>query len=305
MGNVYLSAPAKEKEFECGESSMKKIRYAAAGMQGWRKSMEDAHISKTDLGEDIHLFAVFDGHGGREVARYAQRHFAEELLKNLNFNSQKYVEALQETFLRMDQIMNTPEGRRELTSLSASGEEQEDYYYESMAGCTANVVLIVKDVIYCANAGDSRSVLCDSGKAVELSEDHKPENSEERERIQAAGGWISDGRINGNLNLSRALGDFEFKKNLALNEKQQLVIAWPDVKVRNLKQSAEYILMGCDGIWESLTNEEMVDYTRKLIKDNQDDLRKSVEDLLEKMVAPDTSTGLGCDNMTCILIKLK
>ncbi len=49
--------------------------------------------------------------------------------------------------------------------------------------------------------------------AVALSEDHKPENELEKKRIEAAGGTVSENRVNGNLNLSRSLGDFEYKQN--------------------------------------------------------------------------------------------
>ena len=54
------------------------------------------------------------------------------------------------------------------------------------------------------------------GEAKELSRDHKPDDKPEKERIVKAGGLVDDGRINGNLNLSRAIGDFEYKsaKNL-------------------------------------------------------------------------------------------
>lgn len=75
------------------------------------------------------------------------------------------------------------------------------------SGCTAVVALIRDDKIYVANAGDSRCVLCQAGKAVDLSFDHKPEDDIERTRIEAAGGKVTnDGRVNGGLNLSRALG---------------------------------------------------------------------------------------------------
>jgi serine/threonine protein phosphatase PrpC len=77
----------------------------------------------------------------------------------------------------------------------------------SHAGCTANVVLITPDWIYCANSGDSRSIAIANKKMVALSEDHKPEDPKEDKRIKKAGGTVEDGRVNGNLNLSRALGD--------------------------------------------------------------------------------------------------
>jgi len=67
--------------------------------------------------------------------------------------------------------------------------------------------------LYIANAGDSRCVISENGKVFELSEDHKPELKSESDRVKKAGGYITDGRINGNLNLSRALGDLEYKKN--------------------------------------------------------------------------------------------
>ena len=81
------------------------------------------------------------------------------------------------------------------------------YEEDSHAGCTANVVLITPDTIYCANAGDSRAVASVNGSAVELSIDHKPLDPGELERITKAGSSVSEGRVNGGLNLSRALGD--------------------------------------------------------------------------------------------------
>lgn len=75
------------------------------------------------------------------------------------------------------------------------------------SGCTAVVALLRGRTLYVANAGDSRCVLSRGGVAVEMSSDHKPEDDPERERIVKAGGKVTcDGRVNGGLNLSRALG---------------------------------------------------------------------------------------------------
>jgi len=84
-------------------------------------------------------------------------------------------------------------------------------------GCTANVIF-VEDMkkIYIANAGDSRCVLARGGKAIPLSFDHKPDNEEERDRIEKAGSTIVEGRVDGNLNLSRSLGDLKYKTNKSL-----------------------------------------------------------------------------------------
>lgn len=75
------------------------------------------------------------------------------------------------------------------------------------SGCTACVALLRKDQLVIANAGDSRCVISRAGKALDLSVDHKPEDTLERTRIEKAGGKVTgDGRVNGGLNLSRALG---------------------------------------------------------------------------------------------------
>jgi len=87
-------------------------------------------------------------------------------------------------------------------------------------------------------------------KVVALSEDHKPDDENELKRIEQAGGIVAEGRINGNLNLSRAIGDLEFKNNKALKANEQLIIAEPDVVMRNFDKTEQFFLMGCDGIWE-------------------------------------------------------
>lgn len=71
--------------------------------------------------------------------------------------------------------------------------------------------MIYKNEVYTANAGDSRSVLCNNGEAIPLSKDHKPDDPEEKRRIIELGGFVNDNRVNGSLNLSRAFGDFEYK----------------------------------------------------------------------------------------------
>jgi protein phosphatase 1G len=80
-------------------------------------------------------------------------------------------------------------------------------------GCTACVALITENEIICANAGDSRCVLSNNGTAVELSIDHKPDLSTEKARIERAGGFVEENRVKGVLNLSRSLGDLEYKQD--------------------------------------------------------------------------------------------
>ena len=80
-------------------------------------------------------------------------------------------------------------------------------------GCTANVVLLTPTRIFCASIGDSRSMLIRKDTFEVLSQDHKPTNPYEKNRIKKAGGRVTNGRINNGLNISRSFGDFAVKNN--------------------------------------------------------------------------------------------
>lgn len=174
-------------------------------------------------------------------------------------------------------------------------------------------MLISKDFIYCANAGDSRSVVGRSSKtnSVEaLSEDHKPDNSEEKARIEAAGGFVEENRVNGSLNLSRSLGDFEYKSNQKKGFKEQMVTCDPEIK-RFARQPNfdEFIILACDGIWDCLTSEEAVARVRKGLGERsaKEKINEVIETMFEEIIATDilSSSGVGTDNMTCIVIEFK
>lgn len=174
------------------------------------------------------------------------------------------------------------------------------------SGCTAVVALVTKEKIFVANAGDSRAILSRNGVAVDLSVDHKPEDPAELKRIQNAGGKvIRDGRVNGGLNLSRALGDHCYKKSADLDAREQMITALPDVVTENIDRSVdEFIVLACDGIWNSMTSQEVVDFVRPLIQKGET-LSSICEKLFDACLAPDTmGDGTGCDNMTCVIVRL-
>lgn len=124
----------------------------------------------------------------------------------------------------------------------------------SFAGCTANVVLITKTEILCANAGDSRAVLGRKGKSKELSIDHKPDTPSEKRRIERANGFVEDSRVNGMLALSRSLGDFEYKGNPILKPEDQIITAYPEVSIEKLSNDCDFVICACDGIWDCMTS---------------------------------------------------
>ncbi|KEP60501.1 UNVERIFIED_CONTAM: protein phosphatase 2C domain-containing protein [Hammondia hammondi] len=176
----------------------------------------------------------------------------------------------------------------------------------SLAGCTAITVFVTPSWIIVGNVGDSRCVLCRGDEAVELSRDHKPQLPEERIRIYAAGGYLEMGRVNGNLNLSRALGDLVYKQDATLPPEKQIVSAVPDVvSVHRDAAKDEFLIIGCDGIWELLSSQEVVDFIRKRIEETPD-LSQILQDLLDSLLSPNPAVfEYGCDNMTAILVDLK
>jgi len=144
-----------------------------------------------------------------------------------------------------------------------------------------------------ANAGDSRAVLCRKSTAIPMSEDHKPDLDREKKRIEKANGMVEDGRVNGILNLSRSLGDLEYKQDKKLTAAEQMITAMPDIKVEKNTDDVEFLIIGCDGIWDCLTNEKAVSIVRKEIWDSTKNkpikakLGKVVSDILDTILAVD------------------
>jgi protein phosphatase 1G len=329
----FLPSPIKEKESEDKENDF--IRYGSSGMQGWRKRMEDAHISELSLGDkkQYNVFGVFDGHGGKEVSQFVKKHFVDELKNNDKFKKGDIKQALQETFLKMDDLMRKEQGKKELEIIANKSKEEDDeqdkrlgtnnkndMFKKFMAssknaenialitGCTACVCVIdeEKKKLYFANAGDSREVLCKKGVAYPMSIDHKPDLDIEKNRIYKAEGWITEGRVKGNLNLSRGFGDLEYKNNNKLKPEEQMITANPDIVEENLTDDCEFIIIGCDGIWDCLTNQEACDYVKKKFQETNK-LSEIIENMMDNIIATDlyNEAGIGADNMTCIVIQFK
>lgn len=290
-------------------------------MQGWRKRMEDAHISDLNLGNNgkINIFGVFDGHGGKEVAQFVKANFSKEFIANKSYQAGNIKNALQENFFRMDTMLQEPSGKTELKRLAKKTKEedekqtagdknkqmelfkqmfdrraQEDCDVALLTGCTASVCVLDEEnkKFWFANAGDSRSVICKNGVAYPMSIDHKPDLEIEKNRIYKADGYVSEGRVKGNLNLSRSLGDMEYKKDTKLPPEDQIITANPDIVCENLTSDVDYIILACDGIWDCLTNQEICDIINERFKKEPDvRISKVIEDIFDKIVAPDISTG--------------
>lgn len=308
---VFLDKPKKEKESESGEGNG--LRYALCSMQGWRVEMEDAHAIRIDLGPSLQncsYFAVFDGHAGDFVSKYISENLIDTIL-NLwlescsneplsKSNSEKKVNEpvavsnltdsleldrfkknVKEGFLKIDSVMRDH-------PKFLSGEER--------SGTTAVTAFVSPEKIIFANCGDSRAVLATSSSVRFGTYDHKPCNEEEKKRIENAGGSVMIRRVNGSLAVSRALGDYDYKNVSGLPPTEQLVSAEPDLSVMDRSDKDEFLILACDGVWDVMTNEEVVSYihSRLLVMEN---LQEVCAELLETCLAKGSR-----DNMSVILI---
>lgn len=428
---TYLSVPVTEKGIEESEDLNDTIPLAwgVVDMQGWRKTMEDAHIAQTDtppppsanVSADAKVFAVFDGHGGAEVARFCQLYLLDVLTNqegwkgdNVNVGA-----ALVSAFHALDDLIDDPDRREEINGLKTekpdsrerrtlersmttpAGNNSEDQImaenvkvissseksdddsdgvsgeigddrldsnetaesegnaesaaglfkkllsinqgaaatvpqsqenivageetvitptriingrqicnlpdHPIHAGCTAVCAVIVGTTLTVANAGDSRVVLCRNDQSTEaMSFDHKPSHQIERNRITEAGGFVNQfGRVNGNLNLSRSIGDLKYKQVPNIAPPDQMITAEPDIKSVTLNPDDEFVILACDGIWDCLTNEEAVKYVLDRI-DTKTPSEIGTE-MLDQIISvdPRVTQGIGGDNMTVMIVDLQ
>eukprot|EP00930_Biecheleria_cincta_P003408 TRINITY_DN104342_c0_g1_i1.p1 TRINITY_DN104342_c0_g1~~TRINITY_DN104342_c0_g1_i1.p1 ORF type:complete len:426 (+),score=64.96 TRINITY_DN104342_c0_g1_i1:107-1279(+) len=373
MGN-YLSEPVKDKHSSTGKGDSHD--WGCSHMQGWRVSMEDAVVTRSDLGQHLRgtaMFAVFDGHGGKEVAKFCEKHMPSVLLEESGRQPDHLNDALENAFHRVDDMLRSEAHQHELIQLKGSndggssssssgvpvarssvaikdslkqdivqakskgGLSKEDAKNMMMkmmllkrmddadpndpicgpadqVGCTAVCVLLTATEIICANAGDSRAVLCRKGRAVPLSEDHKPNDPAERRRIEEAGGTVekiergvmTTYRVNGNLSLSRAIGDLQYKSRKDLPPHKQVVCATPDLHRESITPQDEFIVLACDGIWDVKSSQEVCSFIRRRLI-NKIPISMAIEQLLDSCCTPDPkkTQGLGADNMSCIVVQLK
>jgi protein phosphatase 2C family protein 2/3 len=287
MGDT-LTKPITDKFSGSLEDDRLRVSYSC--MQGWRRGMEDAHAAVLKLVEgndDCSFFGVYDGHCGPNVAIHAGERLPSLLTTMPGFLKKEYPAALKAAYLSIDEEI----ARHETLRVDGSG-------------CTAVSVLITNGQIFCANAGDSRAVLSSTGTAIPLSTDHKPTLEGELARIERAGSFVNMGRVNGNLALSRALGDLDFKQNRSLPLAEQAISPLPDIVTRTITPQDEFIVLACDGIWDVLDNQQVVNFIKSHKAYAEGDLAQICEDLMDKCMSP-TAPGVGCDNMSVIIVQLK
>ncbi|KAK8484411.1 hypothetical protein V6N13_046777 [Hibiscus sabdariffa] len=262
------------------------IRWGSASVQGRREEMEDDLVLRSDGLDGFSFAAVFDGHGGVSSVKFLRDELYKECVTALqggvllkgDFNSIK--KALAEAFEIADKKL--------LNWLEKIGDGNDE------SGSTATVMLIGNEVLFISHVGDSCVVLSRAGKVQVLTDSHRPYGSnqaslQEIKRIREAGGWISNGRICGDIAVSRAFGDtrFKTKKNEMLKKgveekrwsekfisrvvfNDDLVIASPDTFKVALGSDAEFVLLASDGLWDYINSSDAVAFVRNQLREHGD-----------------------------------
>ena len=253
----------------------------------------------------LSIFGIFDGHGGKKCAEFLRDNLHLYLIHNENFPS-NMERAIQEAFDKIDEDFLLKEA---VTN---------NFILTDNSGSCANVCIIADSDCYIANVGDSRAFISKKrGTQLEqLSFDHKPDVKSESRRIRKNKGKIYKSTLNddvlrilpGNLAVSRAFGNASSKIEL-LGGKKNVIISTPDIIKIKLDESEEcdYIFMGCDGIYDKLTNEDVNKSIWETLR-HQSTLTNSIHDqsaLCADLILKTVMSKGGTDNVTAIVIGLK
>ncbi|BFZ04780.1 hypothetical protein BsWGS_07819 [Bradybaena similaris] len=260
------------------------LRVYSHAIKNTRRKMEDRHVLIPDLNILFDLkdnpnqsyFAVFDGHGGLEAAEYAATHLHGHLVSDQKFLTDPEV-AMTQAYKTTD-IKFLEKAKRE----------------GLRSGTTGVSVLIRETEMVVGWLGDSQALLVCSGQPVQIMNPHKPEREDERRRIEDLGGcvlFLGVWRVNGNISVSRAIGDAPFKP---------FVSSDADVTRIPFTGEEEYLILACDGLWDVLTPSEVTNIVYKYSKTSPTGNHNVAAELVNAARDSDSS-----DNISVVVIFFK
>jgi protein phosphatase 2C family protein 2/3 len=265
------------------------------------------------------FFGVYDGHCGSACAEFLRDNLHKFILRDKNFPSNPK-EALREGIRRAESEFYK-------RSIDSKGE------LVDKSGSCALILLVVNETCFIANVGDSRAVLSKDGgrQCSALTQDHKPCSPSEKERIMKAGGKIYRTQIQtislesdrgeevekeeivngpfrvfpGRLSVSRTFGDFEAKLQ-KYGGNPNVVIVEPEIFEVPVDSSSDFILLGCDGLFDRFTTEDLVSriWETSATKAWKGNYHEVAAEMVEGIFA-DTFQRKAWDNITVILICFK
>eukprot|EP00029_Vermamoeba_vermiformis_P006288 TRINITY_DN2422_c0_g1_i1.p1 TRINITY_DN2422_c0_g1~~TRINITY_DN2422_c0_g1_i1.p1 ORF type:complete len:721 (-),score=181.12 TRINITY_DN2422_c0_g1_i1:17-2179(-) len=279
----------------------------------------DTKNIKKSTNENYSFFGIFDGHGGNECSKFAKEHLLKNIL-NSKYVNKDIMKAIDDGFAITDKMFI------------------ENYYNEEKgtSGSTACCALVKGNKVFAINVGDSRIIVSKKGIAQPLSVDHKPSRPDERQRIQTAGGFITENkeinllnlyklnphlleeirlpdrvahtvgfvsvyRVMGELSVSRALGDAEYKgelKNDFWDSKlnADLVISKPEVQQFSIDIDTEFFVLASDGLWDVMDNQQVVDFVKSSLN-RKVELKTVPQEIIKEAITRGSQ-----DNITVMIL---
>ena len=257
---------------------------------------------------NFYFFGVYDGHGGSGCSLYLKNNLH---LNIKNFSKESIKEGIkftEENFLKNE-------------ALDKKGE------IKDQSGSCGIIAMIQKNKCIIANVGDSRLVIYKNNKVFFSTEDHKPGSNIEKERIMKAGGKIyqtpslfplyQNGKeieipwrvLPGRLSVSRTFGDVE-AKNEKFGGNKNVIVALPDITEIELNEEFNLIVLGCDGIFDVLSNEEILECIKIVLKEkniNEINDNVNISELcgdFAEMIIKSSLAKDSFDNVSCVVIAI-
>ena len=302
--NFINSTTSAKNEFS-KEDIIKSYAYNSS-MGNIRNYNEDT-ITVEKINNNFYFFALYDGHGGNCCSLYLKNNLHKKIDSFSKESLKIAIEKSESEFLKNEAI-----------------DINNDNMIKDYSGSCGIMAMIQNKKLIIANVGDSRIVIYKKGKVEFVTEDHKPDSEKEKKRINLAGGEIyqnqtimplyQNGRkieipwrvIPGRLSVSRTFGDIEAKEE-KYGGKKGVVVAEPDIYEMEIDNDYNFMIIGCDGIFDVLSNEELLDclkivYEDKKIKDvNNVDMEELCGDFAG-MIIKSAMAKDSFDNVSCIVV---
>ena len=260
------------------------------------------NLNTKEKNDYCYFFAVYDGHGGNGCSLYLKNNLHKNITEFSVKGLKSAIEITEDNFLTKKAIDN-------------------DYNLVDTSGSCGIILLIKNKKCIIANIGDSRLVIFKNKRVIFSTKDHKPNTYMEKRRIEKAGGSVyqttaaipiyQNGKLieipwrvcPGGLSVSRTFGDIE-TKNESLGGKKGVVVALPDISEFDLNEQYNFIVIGCDGIFDVLSNGEIIDCIKFVLKLNKEK-NKKINELcgdFANMIIKSALAKESFDNVSCIVI---
>ena len=265
------------------------VKTSYISLQGKRPSNEDEHLIYINMNYEtseeqnpINIYAVFDGHGGKLVSKFAKEHLYKFFIKKDNelfIDTDYTTKHIKKVFSQFNDLIERHHPRAVYTS-----------------GSTCCIIVTRKDpkgtLLWAINIGDSRAVLLNKkDEAIQLTHDHQPNTPDERKRIEAIPGGKEAIKNDGGvwrvkyLAVSRAFGD---------KDSHPFVSSLPQVYRYRLNPKDKLLCVACDGVWDVFTCKSAINFLKNKIS-NKNPAKELGEEALNKGTT---------DNVTAIVVEL-